>query len=530
MFDYVIVGGGSAGCVLAHRLSADPAIKVCLLEAGPDDRSPFIHVPLGAVVFLPFRNRHNWAFKTAPQAGLAGRRGYQPRGRTLGGSSSINAMCYIRGQPADYDEWSALGCDGWAWRDVLPYFKRSENQSRGLDDYHGVDGPLAVSDLRSPNPFGAIFLDAAQSIGLTRNQDFNGASQEGVGYYQVTQINGERCSAARAYLSPIRHRPNLAIVTEAHARRIEFENKRAVGVRIRRHGKDETIRAARGVILTAGALQSPQLLMLSGVGPAATLARLGIDIVHDLPGVGRNLQDHPDYTQAYRSPSRALYGVSLSAMRDLWRGWGEYRAQKRGLLTTNFAEAGGFVRSDPSEARPDLQLFFVVAIVDDHARKFHVGHGFSCHVCLLRPQSVGSVELDSADPFAAPKIDPNFLSTPDDLERMVRGFKLVRRIFRAPAFDAHRGAELYTANVTTDDEIRAAIRSRADTVYHPVGTCKMGRDAMAVVDPSLCVYGVDGLRVADCSVMPRIVSGNTNAPAIMIGERASDLVLASARS
>ncbi len=530
MFDYVIVGGGSSGCVLANRLSADPGVKVCLLEAGPDDRSPFIHVPLGAVVFLPFRNRHNWAFKTAPQAGLNGRRGYQPRGRTLGGSSAINAMCYVRGQAEDYDEWAALGCRGWSWSEVLPYFLRSENQSRGADPYHGTGGPLGVSDLRSPNPLGAVFLDAAREVGLEANPDFNGARQEGVGYYQVTQSEGERCSAARAFLTPVRSRANLEVMTDAHATRVVFEGRRAVAVRYRRGGAEHEVRAAREIIVAAGALQSPQLLMLSGIGPAAALQGHGVEVVHALPGVGRNLQDHPDYIQAYRSDERALFGVSLRGAVDLWRGWKAYRTSRRGPFTTNFAEAGGFVRSDPSVERPDLQLFFVVAMVDDHARKLHLGHGFSCHVCLLRPRSVGSVELASADPLAAPRVDPNFLAEDEDLERLMRGFKIVRSILRAPAFDRYRGRELYTARANTDDEIRAAIRARADTVYHPVGTCRMGADSMAVVDPQLRVHGVERLRVVDCSVMPRIVSGNTNAPAIMIGERASDFILQSARA
>jgi choline dehydrogenase-like flavoprotein len=528
MFDYVIVGAGSAGCVLAHRLSADPQVKVCLLEAGPPDTSPFVKVPLGAVVFLPFRNRHNWAFKTTPQRGLNGRRGYQPRGRTLGGSSAINAMCYIRGQAEDYDGWAANGNTGWGWADVLPYFKRAERQARGVSPLHGADGPLGVSDLRSPNPLGEVFLAAAQSVGLPRNDDFNGPSQEGVGYYQVTQWEGERCSAARAYLAPIRGRDNLAVLTHAHATRLLMEGRRAVGVEYRREGATQIVRASREVVVCSGALQSPQLLMLSGIGPGEHLRAIGLPVVHDLPGVGRNLQDHPDYITGYRSPSREPIGVSLSGAWRLWQAWGEYRRSRRGTLTTNFAEAGGFVRSDASLARPDLQLFFVIAMVDDHARKPHLGHGFSCHVCLLRPRSVGKLELTSPDPLDAPLIDPDFLGDDDDLERLVRGFKLVRKILRAPAFDAYRGAELYTASVNTDEEIRAAIRARADTVYHPVGTCKMGTDAAAVVDPALRVHGVAGLRVADCAIMPSIVSGNTNAPAVMIGEKAADLILADA--
>jgi choline dehydrogenase-like flavoprotein len=325
-------------------------------------------------------------------------------------------------------------------------------------------------------------------------------------------------------------RSNLEVITGAHTTRVVFEGKRAVGVRYRRDGTEHELRVQREVIVAAGALQSPQLLMLSGIGPGAALQRHGIVPVHVLPGVGRNLQDHPDYIQAYRSDERALFGVSLRGALDLWRGWKTYRDDRRGPLTTNFAEAGGFVRSDPSIDRPDLQMFFVVAMVDDHARKLHLGHGFSCHVCLLRPKSVGKVELVSADPLAVPSVDPNFLAEDEDLERLVRGFKIVRSILRAPAFDRYRGRELYTADVRTDAEIRAAIRARADTVYHPVGTCKMGTDDMAVVDPQLRVHGVEGLRVADCSIMPRIVSGNTNAPAIMIGERASDFIRQGARA
>ncbi len=530
MFDYVIVGAGSAGCVLAHRLSANPAVRVCLIEAGPDDRSRFLEVPVGAVVFVPFKNRRNWGFRTEPQAGLGGRRGYQPRGRTLGGSSAINAMCYVRGHASDYDEWAALGNSGWSWADVLPYFKRAEDQSRGANAFHGAGGPLAVSDLRSPNPLGATFIEAAIAAGIPRNDDFNGSSQEGVGYYQVTQRNGERCSAATAYLKPIRARRNLEVMTGARALRVVFEGKRAVGVEFRRASAVETLRASREIVLAGGALQSPQLLMLSGIGPGARLQALGIPVIRELAGVGSNLQDHPDYVMTYRSSSHELIGMSWDGLRRLWRSWDEYQRERRGLLTSNFAEAGAFVKSTPALARPDLQLFFVVAMVDDHARKLHLGHGFSCHVCLLRPMSTGTVDLANSDPLADPRVNPNFFGETGDLETMVRGFKITRSILRSSPFDRVRGRELYTARVDSDDEIRAALRQRADTVYHPVGTCKMGVDAMAVVDPRLRVHGIEGLRVADCSVMPRIIGGNTNAPAVMIGEKASDLILEDHRS
>jgi choline dehydrogenase-like flavoprotein len=526
MFDYVIVGAGSSGCVLANRLSADPGVRVCVLEAGPADTSALLRVPVGAAALLPYRNRHNWAFETVPQAGLGGRRGYQPRGRTLGGSSAINAMCYVRGHRADYDRWAAEGATGWSYADVLPYFKKSEHQERGADAYHGTGGPLNVADLRSPNPVGTAFLQAAESVGLARNPDFNGAEQAGVGPYQVTQIGGERCSAARAYLDPIRSRANLAIMTGAHALRVLVAGGRAAGVRVHRDGREEDVLAAREVIVAAGALQSPQLLLLSGIGPGEQLRAHGIATLVDAPGVGTNLHDHVDHITTYRSRSTELVGVSLAGAWRLWRAWRTYARERRGLLTSNFAEAGGFVKSDPAEAIPDLQLHFVVAMVDNHARTLHWGHGFSCHVCLLRPQSRGALTLASADPHAAPRIDPNFLGAPDDVARMVRGFKLVRRILRAAPLAPYRGAELYTADVESDADIEAAIRARADTIYHPVGTCRMGSDAGAVLDPQLRVRGVERLRVADCSVMPSIVGGNTNAPAIMIGERAADLILA----
>jgi choline dehydrogenase-like flavoprotein len=529
-YEYVIVGGGSSGCVLANRLSEDPSVRVCLLEAGPVDRNALLHIPMGAVAFLPWRNRHNWAFQTTPQPGLNGRRGYQPRGRTLGGSSAINAMCYIRGHRRDYDEWAAQGASGWSFDEVLPYFKKSEHQTRGADAFHGVGGPMYVSDLRSPNPFVDRFVRAANEVGYPTTPDFNGAQQEGVGPYQVTQIEGERCSAARAYLHPIRARANLDVRTDSHVTRVLFEGRRAVGVEVRRDGRIETIHASREVILAAGALQSPQILMLSGVGPGAHLREHGIDVVHDLRGVGENLHDHIDYTTGYRanaSQATELLGVSLRGAVRLVQAWRRYRAERRGDLTSNFAEAGAFLKSDSSEPIPDLQLFFVVAMVDDHARKPHWGHGFSCHVCLLRPKSRGRLSLANNDPYSAPLIDPNFLGDSRDLETLVRGFKIVRRILRAPALAPYRGVELYTGNVESDDAIRAAIRARADTVYHPVGTCRMGSDEHSVLDPQLRVRGVERLRVVDCSVMPSIIGGNTNAPAIMIGEKAADMIRAS---
>jgi len=522
-FDYVVVGGGSAGCVLAARLSEDPAARVCLIEAGPSDRSALVTVPVGVAFMLPTRIR-NWAFETVPQEALYQRRGYQPRGRMLGGSSSMNAMIYMRGHSSDYDDWAAAGAAGWAWRDVLPYFLRAENNERGASDLHGVGGPLNVADLRSPNPFARLFVEAGKEAGLPTNDDFNGPRQEGVGLYQVTQKGGERWNAARAYLHPAMGRPNLAVYTEAHALRVLFAGRRASGVEIWRAGRTEKIGAAREVVLAAGAFQSPQLLMCSGVGPAERLRALGLEVVHDSPAVGENLQDHPDYIINRKVRSGELIGVSfggtLRLARELWR----YLRERRGMLTTNFAEAGGFVKSEPGLERPDLQLHFVVGLVDNHNRTLHLGHGLSCHVCVLRPKSRGTVRLASRDARDAPLIDPRFLAEPDDLAALVRGFKLVRRILDAPALAAFASTELYTAKVQSDAEIERAIRARTDTVYHPVGTCRMGSDAGAVLDPELRVRGVEGLRVADCSVMPSLIGGNTNAPAIMIGERASDFM------
>jgi choline dehydrogenase-like flavoprotein len=519
--DFVVVGGGSAGCALARRLSDDPATRVCLIEAGPPDDNVLCRVPIGAALFTPTRWR-NWAFETEPQPGLGGRRGYQPRGRMLGGSSAINAMIYMRGHPSDYDDWAAAGCSGWAWQDVLPYFRRAECNERLRDALHGTDGPLKVADLRSPNPFAARFLEACEQTGLARNPDFNGAEQEGVGWYQVTQKDGERCSAASAYLTPeVRRRSNLRIEANTRVLRIVLEAGRATGVACER-GLE--VKATSGVILSAGAFQSPQLLMLSGIGPADELRRHGIPVVHDSPGVGRNLQDHLDFILLYKVDSTDLIGFSAAGALRFVREIGRWRGERRGMLTTNFAEAGGFVRLDPASRRPDIQLHFVVALVDDHARKRHLGHGYSLHVCVLRPKSRGAVSLASADPLAAPRIDPNFLGHEDDVATLLRGVKLGRRIMSSSVFSSFNPKEIYTAGVQNDDDLLLHIRQRADTIYHPVGTCRMGTAGDAVVDPSLKVQGMENLYVADASIMPTLIGGNTNAPCIMIGERAAELV------
>jgi choline dehydrogenase-like flavoprotein len=526
-FDYIVVGGGSGGCVLAGRLSEDADTRVALLEAGGANDRLLNRVPTGAAVHIVNRNAYNWAFSTTPQAGLNGRVGYQPRGRGLGGSSAINAMVYLRGQREDYDDWAADGAPGWAWKDVLPYFVRAENNERGASGWHGTGGPLNVADLRSPHPFARRFIEAAVQAGLPRNDDFAGETQEGVGFYQVTQKNGERWSVARAYLDPARGRSNLATFTNAVATRIVFEGTRAVGVEFEQGGVRQTLRARREVLLAAGALQTPQLLMVSGIGPAPSLQGLGIPVLADLP-VGLNLQDHLDVVINRRVDSTDLLGLSPVGALKLLGAMRRWRRERRGVLTSNFAEAGAFARTLPELTRPDVQLHFVIGMVDNHNRTFHLGHGMSCHSCALRPKSRGMLHLASADPREAPLIDPGFLSAPEDLDTMVRAFKLVRRIFAQPAFAPFGGAdparELYFRDVRSDDEIRAAIRERADTIYHPVGTCRMGSDARAVVDPQLRVRGIAGLRVVDASIMPSLISGNTNAPVVMIAEKAVDFI------
>ncbi|HWW04045.1 choline dehydrogenase [Collimonas sp.] len=522
-FDFVVVGGGSAGSVMAGRLTEDPALSVCLLEAGGSGDSWLVKMPVGAAVMVPTRI-NNWAFETVPQAGLNVRRGYQPRGKMLGGSSGINAMVYTRGHRSDYDHWAQLGNNGWSFDDVLPYFKRSEHNERFSNGWHGQDGPLWVSDLRTDSPIHQHYLEAARQAGYPLSEDFNGEHQEGLGVYQVTQKDGERWSAARGYLMPHLGRSNLCVETGAYAERLILEQGRAVGVEVRQGGKLRVLRARREVILAAGAFQSPQLLMLSGIGDGTELRKLGIQVQHHLPGVGKNLQDHPDFVFCHQSDSLDTFGISAGGSLRLFKELQRFRKERRGMLTSNVAECGGFLKSRPDLPVPNLQLHFVVGCLEDHARKLRMGHGFSCHVCLLRPKSKGTLSLRNTNPQDAPLIDPKFLDDPQDLEDMVEGFKVTRKLLAAPALAPYSKRDIRTADVQSDEQIRAVLRQYVDTVYHPIGTCKMGIDQAAVVDPTLRVHGIRGLRVVDASIMPTLIGGNTNAPTIMIAEKAVDFI------
>ncbi|MGY6534825.1 MAG: GMC family oxidoreductase [Pararhodobacter sp.] len=531
--DYVIVGGGSAGCVLANRLSENPETTVCLIEAGGSGRDFLVRAPAMVAMMISGRPKiNNWALWTTPQPGLNGRRGFQPRGRGLGGSSAINAMLYVRGHPSDYDAWAEAGAEGWDWQAVLPYFLRAEGNARGFSALHGADGPLQVSDQRRPAPITRAFIEACAENQIAVNDDFNGPVQEGAGLFQVTQFHsgprkGQRCSAAAAYVHPVMSRPNLTVITHARAERLTLEGKRASGVMIRRRGRRQHIRARYEVIVSAGAFGSPQLLMLSGIGPADELRTHGIAVVHDLPGVGQNLQDHLDYIITYASRRADVVGLNPAGLMRLTRAGLDWRRTGEGLFASPMAEGCAFLRSDPALGKPDLQFHFVIGIVDQHMRKLHMTNGYSCHVCLLRPQSRGSVGLQSGNPAAAPRIDPAYLSDPRDLPALMRGARIMESVLESPALTPWRGRRLYPHD-GSDKALEADIRARADTIYHPVGTCRMGQDAMAVTDPNLRVHGVEGLRVVDASVMPSLIGGNTNAPTIMIAERAADLILASA--
>ncbi len=524
MYDYIIIGAGSAGCVLANRLSENPDTKVLLLEAGPRDWHPFIHMPAG-LAKLVNRKGVNWDYDTAPEPHLDNRTLWWPRGKVLGGSSSINAMCYIRGVARDYDEWGQMAT-GWHWDSVLPYFRRAEGNTRGADALHGADGPLTVSDLRHHNPLSDVFIQAGQQAGIGGNHDFNGLQQEGLGLYQVTQRDGARCSSAVAYLAPIRSRPNLTVHTGAMVSRITFDGRRANGVTYSMGGKAFHQPVAREVLLAGGAINSPQTLMLSGIGPAAELRRHGIEVVHDAAGVGQNLQDHLDICTLQHSTQRITY----DRVNEPKMAFDYYLRGHKGAGSSNIAEAGGFWRSPlAQDERCDVQFHFVPAMLDDHGRRRLRGDGYTLHACFLRPRSRGQLTLASNRASDKPRIQANYLSDAEgfDLKMMVECAKISREIFAQPAFDPYRGAPIFPQRSDLSDaELADFIRAKAESVYHPIGTCRMGDDDASVVDASLRVRGVDGLRVIDASVMPSLIGGNTNAPTIMIAERAADLIKA----
>ena len=525
-YDYIIVGAGSAGCVLANRLSADPANRVLLLEAGPRDWNPFIHMPAGLAKLVNFKSL-NWNYSTEPEPALNNRRLYWPRGRVLGGSSSINAMCFIRGHRTDYEDWAAAGNPGWSWDEVLPYFIRSQNQARGASDLHGVGGPLSVEDLSYSNPLSEVFIQAAEQAGFAANRDFNGPAQRGFGLYQVTQRDGRRCSTSVGYLRPARSRPNLTVLTGALTVKLELTGNRASGVRYQRRGITRTVHASREVLLAGGSINSPQLLMLSGIGPARELEKVGIDVRQDLDGVGANLQDHLDICTLTRCSQPITYD-QLSELRVGLK----YFLYHEGEGTSNIAEAGGFLVSGRNrDDRPDIQMHFVPALLDDHGRNRLPGDGYTVHACPLRPQSRGQIRLHSDDPRQPPAIHANYLSDAEDLEMMLECVRLSREILNQPAFKPFRAHEIHPGNeVTSRNGLIDFIRNKAETIYHPVGTCRMGSDPHSVVDPELKVRGIENLRVIDASIMPTLVGGNTNAPTIMIAEKAADMILGHAQS
>jgi len=528
-FDYVIVGAGSAGCVLANRLSADGRNSVLLLEAGPKDTNLWIHVPLGYGKLFKEKTV-NWMYQTEPEPGLDGRTVFQPRGKVLGGSSSINGLLYVRGQHEDYDRWRQRGNAGWGYDDVLPYFRKAENQQRGADKYHGAGGPLPVSDWRHADPLSEAFVVAAAQTGIPTNPDFNGASQEGAGFFQTTTQRGRRASTAYSYLRPAKNRSNLDVETSALAQRILFEGRRARADEYRQDGALRTARARKEILVSSGAYNSPQLLQLSGVGPAELLKQHGIDIVLDAPGVGNDLQDHLQVRLVTRcSQPVTLNDILNHPVRRVMAG-ARYAAFRKGPLTIAAGTSGAFFKTNPRLATPDIQIHFLPFSTDRMGEKLHSFSAFSASVCQLRPESRGSLRIKSADPAVPPEIRINYLATETDRTAFIEGFKILRQILAAPALKPYAVDEILPGSkVTSDEDILAFCRQTGSTVYHPTSTCRMGNDPLAVVDQRLRVRGIEGLRVVDASVMPDLMSGNTNAPTIMIAEKASDMILEDAR-
>ena len=524
--DYIVVGAGSAGCVVAARLSEDPSVRVVVLEAGGEDRSPWIHIPLGYGKTIT-DSRVNWCYETEPDAAMAGRRIFWPRGKVLGGSSSINGLLYVRGQAEDFDHWRQLGNVGWSYEDLLPYFKRSEGRiGPGDDSVRGRGGALAVSDLLDRNPLSEAYVAAAEAIGIPRNDDYNGRVQEGVGYYQTTSRNGRRCSAAVAFLRPAMKRGNLRVITRAHAERVLFAGRRAVGVSFSQGGERTTVRATREVILCGGAINTPQLMMLSGLGPAAHLAGHGIETVHDLPGVGQNLQDHFQIRFVYRCTQPITVNDIMMSRVKMARMGLQYALFRTGPLTVSAGQVGIFAKTRPEMEVPDIQFHFIGFSNDRPAEGLHKFSGFTQNVCQLRPESRGEILLKSADPMVYPAIHANYLAAELDRTTLVEGMKMCRRLADQPSMRRYIASEYLPGEaVQSDEALLDYARNYGGSIFHPCGTAKMGRDPMAVVDDRLLVHGIDGLRVADASIMPRLVGANTNAAAVMIGEKAADLIL-----
>jgi choline dehydrogenase len=524
-FDYIVVGAGSAGCVLANRLTASGRHRVLLLEAGGHDRHIWIHIPLGYGKLFSDR-KVNWLYASEPEAELDNRQIIQPRGKVLGGSSSINGLLYIRGQPADFDHWRQLGNSGWSFEDVLPHFRRAEDQQRGEDALHGVGGPLAVSDVCEPHPLCEAFIAAAQQAGFPRNDDFNGPTQEGAGYFQLTARHGRRCSTAVGYLRPARRRPNLAVVSNALASRILFSGRRAIGVEYRCGGATRIAHANAEVIVAGGAFNSPQLLQLSGLGPAALLKSFGINVVADMPGVGAELQDHLQVRMQYRCTEPITMNDVIHSWRHRAGAGLRYALFRKGLLAIGAGYAGGFFRTNALAATPDVQVHFIIFSADTAGAALHSFPGFIASVCQLRPESRGFVRIKSADPSEPPSIQPRYLSSPTDRDTVVAGIKLLRRIMSQPAMRRYIAEERAPdPRCTSDDELLAFARATGTTVFHPTSTCRMGSDSTAVVDERLRVHGIERLRIVDGSIMPTVVSGNTNAAIVMIGEKGADMIL-----